>query len=432
MKKLFHISLLAAVLGFTACGEDRTHEYEELIEHNTWMFSVMQDQYLWGDQIKEQDSKTYFSTSTKFFSTLVSSTGQSDSWSYCLVDSAPSDPHVRGHFNHLDTYGIDYVMATDPTKATSRSMARITYVAKQSPAALCGLQRNDFISIVDDTRLTSSNAAKYLESGSSHSIVYHHIDTIEGGSYVWTDTLRATLPASTLVVEDAFPVYSILDVAGGKIAYLLCTRLMPYPDECQQEGTEFQQQMDYCMQNLLQHQPTDLILDLRYCNYGTIEMARRLASYLLPTLYQGTPFAQTVWNSRHSANNQTYSYESLSGTLDLSRVFIITSSYTQGAAEWLIHALRTTLGEANVVLVGQATKGQNVMTAHIASGYGHQLYPAVAYVADGEGNYSYGSFSPSTENTITETNTKYIPYMKALGDPGEILFLAALNALFSM
>lgn len=432
MKKLSYIFLLTVALCFAACGEDRTHEYEELIAHNKWMFSVMRDNYLWGDLIQEQDDKTYFYTSTRFFSTLVSSTGQKDSWSYCLVDSAPSDPHARGHFNHLDTYGIDYVMATDPTKATSRSMARVTYVAQGSPAAQCGLQRNAFISVVDDTRLTSSNASKYLESGESHSIVFHHIDTIEGGSYVWTDTVRTTLPASTLVVEDAFPVHSIFTVAGGKIGYLLCTRLMPYPDECKQEGTEFQEQLDHCMQNLLQHQPTDLVLDLRYCNYGTVEMAQRLASYLLPTIYQGTPFAQTIWNSSHAANNTTYTYQALSGTLDLSRVFIITSNYTQGAAEWLIQALKTTIGDANVILIGQATKGQNVMTSYVASGYGHQLYPAVAYVADGEGNYNYGSFSPATANTITETNVNFIPYMKPLGDPEELLFMAALEAIFNM
>ena len=243
-KTLPALLALISMLMFSCKGEDRSHEYVELTAHNTWMFEVMQDKYLWGDLLQEQKYKSYFYTSTKFFSTLTSSVGQSDSWSYCLVDSAVTDPHARGYFNHLDSYGMDFTVITDPTKATSRSFARVTYVADSSPAAQIGITRNTFISVVDDTKLTSSNVSKYLVSGSSHQIVFHHIDTLDASTYIWTDTVEAVLPESRQVEEKAFPVAGIIQVESSNVAYLMSTRLVPYPDESQSSGSTYMEDLD--------------------------------------------------------------------------------------------------------------------------------------------------------------------------------------------
>ena len=428
MTQLKYTLVLLFLILVTSCGEDRTHEYVELTEHNTWMYGVMKDKYLWGDLIAEQNYKAYFYDGTKFFSTLVSSVNKADSWSYCLLDSVATDPHMRGFFNHLDTYGLDITMITDPTKMTSRSFARVTYVAPGSVAEQCGLHRNDFISVVDNTRLTTSNASKYLESGSSHTVVFHHIDTISGDTLGWVDTTTVTLPASAYVEEQAFPVRNFLNYRGSWIGYLMCNRLMAYPDEIQTEGDKYLKQLDEHMQYFLEEQPTEFVLDLRFCNYGTLEVARRLASYIVPLNRRNVPFAKTQWNDRYAANNQTFDYDTTLGSLELSRVFIIVSNYTQGAAEWLIRSLKNTLGEDNVILIGNPTKGQNVLTQHVGSAFGHQLYPAVAYVSDGGDNYLYNSLTPNY--TLSESNSNLRLYMKEFGDPYEVLFLATLYAMF--
>jgi len=426
------LPLLLSLALLCSCGEDRSHEYEELTAHSTWMLEQMRDYYLWGDELAAPSSyKTYFQTGTSFFSTLTSSVGKSDSWSYCLVDSTATDPHTRGYFSHLDTYGLDFTVVTDPTKATSRQLAYITYVAAGSPAAQCGLSRGMFVSMADSTRLTSSNASTYLKSGSAHEITAHHIDTLDAQAYVWTDTLALQLPASCQVVEAAFPVRSFVSYGGSWIGYLLCTRLVAWPDELSSASASdpiYREQLDQHMQYFLQAQPTELVLDLRYCNYGTLDMACRLASYIVPENRRSALFAQTFWNSRHADQNATYAFDTSLPSLELSRVYVLTSSYTQGAAEWLIRGLRSALGDDNVILVGSATKGQNVLTGYVASGYGHQLFPAVAYVADADGDYTYGSLSVSY--SISETSTSLIPYMKELGDPQEALFLAAILAMF--
>ena len=104
------------------------------------------------------------------------------------------------------------------------------------------------------------------------------------------------------------------------------------------------------------------------------------------------------------------------------------SNYTQGAAEWLIRALKLTLGEENVILIGEKSKGQNVMTEFIGHEYGHRLFPAVCYVADATGNYSYGAFSP--QSSISESSTTYLLSMKEYGDEEETLLKAALDLIF--
>ncbi len=421
------VLMLSVMLLFACKGKDRSNEFEELTIHNTWMYSVMKDKYLWGDKIAEQNYKYYFYTSTKFFSALTNAES-TDSWSYCLVDSAVSDPHVRNNFNHFNSYGMDFSVVTDPTKTTSRSFARVTYVVDDSPADQAGLSRNTFISYVDDTRITTSNATKYLVNGDSRKILYHHLDTLETGEYVWTDTIEMDLNASGKVVEPAFPYATIAEYQGTKVAYLMSTRLVPYPDESMESGTTFQDDMDSKMQTIIAEKPQDLILDLRLCNYGTIEMAQRLASYIVPTELKDKVFLKTIWNSRYTANNKTYTYDKSIQSLELSRIYIIMGTHTQGAAEWLIRALQQTLGTENVITIGSNSEGQNVMTQFVAAGYGHRLYPAVCYVTDASDVTSYSEVTVG--NSVSESSTGNWLEMKDFGIPSELLFATALSLIF--
>ena len=422
------VLVFSFILLFACKGEDRSHEYESLTIHNTWMFGVMKDKYLFGDNIKEQDYKKYFQTSTNFFQTLVSAASTSDSWSYILVDSVTTDPHVRNNFNHLDSYGIDFRIVTDPTKTTSRSMARVTYIVDESPAADAGLSRNTFISSVDGTRITSSNATKYLVNGTTHKITFHHLDTLETGEYVWTDTIDVDLPPSEKVIEPAFPVATVVQYKDTKVAYLMSTRLVPYPDEQVSYGSEFEDDLKSKMQTIIAEKPQDLILDLRLCNYGTIDMAQLLASYIVPAAKKEEVFLKTIWNSRYAENNKIYFYDTTVQSLELSRIYIIMSGNTQGAAEWLIRALQQTLGTENVITIGENSMGQSMMTQFVAAGYGHKLYPSVCHVTDASNNTSYSSLTAN--KSVNENASTYWLDMKDFGSPSELLFSTALSLIF--
>ena len=122
---IFHFSLFSIL--FVSCGEDRTHEYEEKTACDHWILSTMQENYLWGDSIKKDklDWKDYFAKPGTFFSKLTAFAPIADDYSWCEIDTLKEDYHVRGYFNHLDSYGIDFVVMTDPTGSTSRQFARV-------------------------------------------------------------------------------------------------------------------------------------------------------------------------------------------------------------------------------------------------------------------------------------------------------------------
>lgn len=423
---LFCICVLFGVLSFSSCGEDRTYQYEEKTQHNHWMYDVMLDEYLWADRLKdyEPDWKSFFAAPSSFLSTLVSKSGHGDVWSYVEIDTLMVDSHERGQFNHLDSYGMDYVLMTDPTGQTTKQVLRLMTVYPNSPAAEAGLKRNDFIISLDGDKISSSNMAK-LKKGGAHSLEVTHVavDDVENFFY-WSDTTAVALGASRYVEDEAFPVYNIMYIEGMKVGYVMCTRLVEHAAERgtgRGNGAEYREKLDEIMAYMRSGGVDEFVLDLRLCNYGTLAMAQRLASYVVNPNCRDGAFARTFRNEAHAAENVVLPYDLSLGNIGKNRVYIITSAYTQGAAEWLIHSLRCSMGEENVITIGLPTKGQNVMTEEVGQNYHVCLFPVVAYVADGEGNYNYGSIAP----TINVNEQNYVS-MGEYGTLDDILYYTAV------
>lgn len=415
----------------TSCGEDRTWQYEEKTQHNHWIHELMSEHYLWADTVARMELgwKDYFATPSDFLSKLTSKSGHGDSWSYVEVDTLTEDSHERGYFNHYNSYGMDFTMMTDPTGQTTRSMLRVVTVYRDSPADRAGLLRGDFICLLDGNKITTQNVSK-LKTGVARTLEVCHIAVNEeDGSFYWADTVEVAMHASEYVEDVAFPVSSVINAEGTLVGYVMCTRLVSYPIENAQlaNTNSYEEDLDDIMRQMKSVGVDELVLDLRLCNYGTLDMTQRLASYVVsPEALNGT-FAKTFWNENLTSNNQVIPYDTSVGNLGLKRIYILTGDYTQGASEWLIHALQHSMGEENVILIGDHTKGQNVMTQEVGDKYYVHLFPVVAYVADGAGDYDYGSISP----TIEEDEFSYL----ALGDYGtadEILLYRAIQNILGI
>ncbi|MCM1313593.1 MAG: S41 family peptidase [Bacteroides sp.] len=431
LKKYMPIAcLVVSMLLAGSCGEDRTYEYEAKTERGHWMMDTMQDWYLWGDSLTEPAWKDFFAAPADFFSKLTAMSKMNDKWSYCGIDTISVDNHERGQFNHIDSYGMDFVVMTDPTGSTTRSYARVTSVLSGSPAAECGVRRNDFIGSIDGVKLTANNATS-LKNGKSRTIEISRIGTNEEeDGLIWVSNAEVELPASRYVEDHAFPLDTVYDMGGLRIGYIMCTRLLPHAPEKGTDADDYLADMERVFSSMKAMSPDELIIDLRLCNAGTLEMACRMASFILLSEYLGDVFVSTFWNKRHEERNSQVRYDNtLSGsTLGMKRVFVITSGYTTGAAEWFVHSLRTTLGEDNVPVVGTSTAGQNVMTYTIPSSYQFTLNPVVAYVADSEGDYDYASgLLPDMEVNEFEYVDLY-PY----GDLRETLLSSAVEFIYGV
>ena len=432
MKRILtHIFAICIMIMAISCGEDRTWQYEEKTQHNHWIHELMSEHYLWADTVARMELgwKDYFATPSDFLSKLTSKSGHGDSWSYVEVDTLTEDSHERGYFNHYNSYGMDFTMMTDPTGQTTRSMLRVVTVYRDSPADRAGLLRGDFICLLDGNKITTQNVSK-LKTGVARTLEVCHIAVNEeDGSFYWADTVEVAMHASEYVEDVAFPVSSVINAEGTLVGYLMCTRLVSYPIENAQlsNTNSYEDDLDDIMRQMKSVGVDELVLDLRLCNYGTLDMTQRLASYVVsPEALNGT-FAKTFWNENLTSNNQVIPYDTSVGNLGLKRIYILTGDYTQGASEWLIHALQHSMGEENVILIGDHTKGQNVMTQEVGDNYYVHLFPVVAYVADGAGDYDYGSISP----TIEEDEFSYL----ALGDYGtadEILLYRAIQNILGI
>lgn len=401
MKKvLTNIACFVAAVVCVSCGEDRTVELEDLTKHTKWMLGLMREQYLWGDTLNayEPEWKDYFAKPDDFLKKMTGNTGQTDNWSYVEVDTLKADSYQRGHFNHINTYGFDFEVMADPTGQTTKSFLRVLTVYPNSPAEEAGLKRDDFISTFDSVKVTANNASK-LDKGLERKLTVTNLK-VEGEDMVLEPERGVKLPASRFVEDVAFPVHATMQVAGIKVGYLMCSRLLPSAPE--KEGVNkgenaYRDDLDAIMAKMKAEEVSEMVLDLRLCNVGTLEMARRLASYVVrPSCVNGV-FAKTFWNKQCESNNVVLPYDASVRNLSVGRVFVLTSKYTQGAAEWLIHCLRGSMGDDGVIVVGKPTAGQNVMTQEIGHEHHVVLCPAVAYVADCDGNYNYKAIAPDVE-----------------------------------
>jgi C-terminal processing protease CtpA/Prc len=423
------LSVLVLAMTFVSCGEDRTYQYDEITRGNHRIVELMQDYYLWADEMNTDiDWKGYFGNGDTFFKKLIAI---KDDWSYCTIDSVVEDKFARGYFNHLNSYGMDFDVIADPTGATSRTFARVLFVATDSEADKAGITRGDFISFIGQARVSNSNV-KYLVSGDTVNLTINHLAyDVEEELLYWEDTVDVVMGKSGHLEDYPYFVNEVFDFQSRRVAYLMDTRLIRGPYETDPSSVKYRDDMDSIFATYKALGVNELIVDLRFCNHGEMDMAQRLASYIAASKHNGEVFATTAWRDDLSANNTTNNYDlSLTNgnALELDRVVFITGGYTTGPAEWMIHSLQHTMGTGNVILIGEWTAGQNVMTVPVATDFHMTLYPVVANVGDATGDNDYPK---GIEPTFLNNESSYV-YLYEYGSLDEILLLDALYTLFNL
>ena len=114
------------------------------------MYDIMQQNYLWYQDLPSYDDMNLFQEPATFLSNVKS---KNDSYSF--VDSVMETP--------LPTYGFDYSLVRSADIDTAYN-ALITYVIPGSPAAQAGLVRGDWIMKVD-TSISARNMKPYCCKG---------------------------------------------------------------------------------------------------------------------------------------------------------------------------------------------------------------------------------------------------------------------------
>ena len=426
MKSLQHTLWALLLILLTSCGEDRTGEFYALIEDRMWIEEVMRENYLWAEDMpvieKEDD---YFQEPATFFKKLLSKNalnGKGDKYSYMEENQEASRALT---LDRTSTYGMEFILTSDPTGTTAHTFARVLYVLPDSPAQKAGIERGDWISAINEERITTDNYQQLQQGGSVSLTRIQIINTENGLNWQVRDILN--VDASVTMEINPFLVNKVWEVNGQKIAYLVYNEFATGPNN---EGTEsvYNEQMKQIFAQFKAQSPDAFILDLRYNNGGFLQCAQALGSLLAPATAMGQNFVNLTFNAKANPQVIRYSFDTqyADANLNLNKIYILTGQYTASASEVIINGLIPYLGTENVVLIGTKTEGKNVaMTSFENETHGLTLWPVIAYVsnANNEGDYSEG-FQPTYQ--LDENNIiRWYP----LGNPEEYLLKNTLSLI---
>ncbi|MBQ5664167.1 MAG: hypothetical protein IIV19_07060 [Bacteroidaceae bacterium] len=379
------IALLFATIFLISCGEDRTYEYLELTQENQWIFQKMQNVYLWNDSIKEPKRQSFFAKSNTFFQSLLES---QDKFSH-FADSATNTG-----------YGISYAVMRDPLNIQrNKYYALVLFVEPGSPAAIAGLKRGDWITKVGENNISSSNYG-YLDRGDATTIYTSNIMLDEENmEYTWLDEDTLQMNTATTLSSCGLYLDTIYTQRSHKIGYIVYNSFT----------TESKEKTTAAIEKFKQQNITELIIDLRYNNGGSIAVASELASTIIPADNTGKTFCKLTHNSLSSHLDTVYSYTATANTLSLNKIYIISGTTTRGAAETFICALQNTLGYNNAMVIGEKTVGENIEKQSFESPFNFTITPATAYIEDGEGAimYPYGITPNQTINELKDVYNLY-------------------------
>ncbi len=289
----------------------------------------------------------------------------------------------------------------------------------------------DVINSNDPAGIATINSGLSPDSeGEEHSFKFRDLN----------DQIKTVTLQATTITSNPVPITSTISTGTGNVGYLLFNTHNAISEKYLKEAVD-----QLALSNI-----TDLVLDLRYNGGGYLAIASQL-SYMIAGNVKttGKIFDKTTFNDKHPNTNpitgdsitphpfhkQTLGISSLPkaqnlATLNLARVFILSTSSTCSASEAIINGLRG-LDDVEVILIGSTTCGKpygfyptdNCGTTYFSiqlKGENHK----------GFGDYSDG-FSPmnttGTPGTLVTGCSVADDFTQPLGNQQEGLLQAALN-----
>ena len=366
MTKLRKIILIPALTivslsGFFSCGVDRWPEYAHQTALDTWILDIMQQNYLWYQELPSYDDVNLFVEPASFLSKVKS---KQDSYSF--VDSVMATP--------LPTYGFDYSLVRNPDIDTAYN-ALITYVIPGSPAAQAGLERGDWIMKVD-TSYISKKYETYLLQG--------------------TKAVKLTLGEwKEVEIEDEEDGNEGGD--GEDEGPTMEYRVVPIDDPVEMPAAQIVEDNPVHKYEIIESPVKKIRLGY------LMDCVQLLGTILTSADRLGEPMAYLEYNDKNTDKDATI----LFGTdreinLNLHSLIAITSGTTMGAPEMLIRSLFLE-DTYPIATVGSSTKGQNVATEQfINEEFLWSVNPVVCTVYNSQHD-TYGAISPATDLKVSET-----------------------------
>jgi carboxyl-terminal processing protease len=321
-----------------------------------WIRSWVDESYLWYREVPNATTnagetvQTYFGKLKTPY--IAASGGAKDRFSFQTTTASVDNTNAGITFG----YGVKWsAIKSSPPREWIAAV-----IDPGSPAALAGVARGDKIVSVDGVDFVSGNDVNTINRGlfppavgESHGFV---LQPANGSAQKSVTLTSASLPLISV------PVSGVINTATGKVGYIAFTTFNSFTSE---------KAIADAIAGLAGQGINDLVLDLRYNGGGYIYISSQLA-YMVAggARTAGKVFEATLTNDKKPFGPDDFYpfYNVGSGfaggvasgqalpTLNLSRVFVLTTGGSCSASESFINSLRGL--DIPVILIGNTTCGK--------------------------------------------------------------------------
>ena len=365
--KIYKLILFTLLFGgiFTSCSNDADDAIDKPIVDGrdltveNFIYRGLNEIYLYKADVPEL-ANDFFPTPTEqndfldnfatpedlFYDGLLA---PQDNFSFLVDDYV----YLENLFSGISTTnGISYGLVRYCESCTD-IFAYVRYVLPGTSAEAQGIKRGDIFNTIDGQQLTDSNYSDLL-APETYTI---DLATLNGSSVTPTG-VTVTLTKQEYTTNPVL-VSKTLDVDGKKVGYLFYTSFT----------SDFDPQLNAAFGEFKAAGVTELVLDLRYNGGGSVRTATDLAS-MITGQFAGEIFTKEQWNAEYQAYfesttalkerlinkfNTNLKSGELINSLNLGRVFILTTSRSASASELVINGLDPYI---DVVQIGETTTGK--------------------------------------------------------------------------
>lgn len=434
LKTIFLLFLFVLPLG---CEDMDDNAVPSELAVKDFVWKGMNLYYLWQEDVPDladdrfanqtalNDFLTDFETPESLFSALRVNNAI-DRFSVIYSDYDVLEGALSGNtLNNGMDFGLKHI------NGTTNVFGWVRYIIPNSDAATKNIQRGDVFYAINGIPLTDDNYRSLLFSNDQTYTVNLADYSIDSNDFVTiTPNGQSVSLTKTALAENPILLSTIINQGTHNIGYLMYNGFY----------SNYENQLNTAFGNFQAQNVTDLVLDLRYNSGGSVNTAAKLAS-MITGQFTGQVFAKQQWNAKaqdyfESNNPGSLTNKFVGGlnSLNLNKVYILTSKASASASELVINCLKPYI---NVVQIGDITTGKNVgsITLYDSPTFAKQnvnprhkyaMQPIVLKIVDknGFGDYTAG-IAPTT------LFPEAIDNLGVLGNADEPLLNIAINQIIA-
>ncbi|WP_462249135.1 S41 family peptidase [Ekhidna sp.] len=434
--KIKLVGLLLLIGLAVGCSSDDAVPVDTEVKRFIW--TAMNQFYYWQSDVSELNDANAavlnafvddYDTPEDLFQDVLFS---QDRFSWMVSDFVALEESFEG-FNEFG-YNFGLVRINDDGDL----LGYVRYVIDGGPAENVGLVRGDLFTEVNGQTLNLSNYVSLLFETSTITL---KLTEIVDNALVATSE-EVTMSAAPDFFENPIFMSSVIEVDGSKVGYLVYNSFIL--------NNQYNTEMNNVIAQFNSEGIEDFILDLRYNSGGSLTSSRILSGMIYGNAGSEDVLGSIIYNEKLSDFNTDLTFlteipvfndqgeqvsNSAMNRLNLNKIYVLTSSSTASASEFVIAGL---LPFMDVTLIGDQTVGKNVgsitlydsedylKSSSLNPNHTYAIQPIISQLANSEGFTDYiDGFTPDVQ--LREID--FLDDLKPLGDLSEPLLAEALSMI---